>query len=358
MMNNTVQPSAENTKRTIFIGLRVKLIAMLTVLFVVAFSAIYFWLNGFVTNLAMLNLQTDLIATAKTAATGIDGDVYQKLVQSGTIDDTNYTAIASFLRSVKKTNPQASGMYTYIKLPNEPGQVRLVVSAALPPGSATSPTDSSVGQCNVPPSKRPTLGEAYTDTSPAMLAGVNQVGADNTLWTDAWGTWLSGYAPIYNSKNEAVGAVGVDMCARDVISMQQNIRWNSLVAFGLSLLVMIGMVSLVATGVTRPVMALTQLADRIGSGDYNLDFSSLYNTGVQDEVDKLANAFNQMTKDLKATHTKLESYNKDLESQVAKRTSKIQDQMTEMQRLQKLTIDRELKMVELKKEIERLKQGS
>ncbi len=294
-MSDAIHPPAKNKKRTIFIGLGAKLIAVLVVLFVLAFAAIYYWLNGFVTNLAMRNLQTNLIATAKTAASGIDGDVHLKLFESGTIDDPDYTVIANFLRSVKKTNPQASGMYTYVELPNEPGQVRLVVSAALPPGSVDpSSTASGVGQCKVPPSQRPALGEVYSDTSPAMMAGVSQAGADTTLWTDDWGTWLSGYAPIYNSRNEAVGAVGVDMCARDVISLQENIRRNTLVAFGVSLVGLIGLVSLVATGVTRPVVKLTRVADRIGGGDYDLDFSSLYSARLQDEVGKLANVFELM----------------------------------------------------------------
>ncbi len=295
-MSEIARPLEKSEKRTLFVSLRTKLIAILAVLFVLAFTAIYFWLDRFVTDLAMHNLQNNLIATAKTAAAGIDGDVHQRLFTSGKIDDPDYTAIASFLRSVKKTNPQASGMYTYVKLPtDDPAAVRLVVSAALPPGStAQASTPSGIGQCKVPPSERPSMGELYSDTSPAMLAGVNQAGADDSLWTDDWGTWLSGYAPIYNSQGQSVGAVGVDMCARDVISLQQNIRRNTLIAFGVSLLVMVSLVGLVATGVTRPVMALTRVADRIGGGDYDQDFSTLYSTRLQDEVDKLANVFELM----------------------------------------------------------------
>ncbi len=343
-------------KRTIFVSLRTKLVAALGIIFLLAFAAIYYWLYGFVTDLAMNNLQANLIATAKTAASGIEGDTHLELFKNGTIDNPTYTAIASFLRSIKKTNPQASGMYTFISLPDEPGKVRLVVSAALPPGSTDqSPITPSVGKCKIVPSERPSLGEVYTDTSPAMLAGVKTAGADNELWTDTWGTWLSGYAPIFNSKNEAVGAVGVDMCAQDVISLQQNIRRNTLIAFGISLLVLLGIVGLLATGVTRPVMELTRAVDRIGNGDYTVDFSSLYNTRVQDEVDKLANAFNQMTIDIKKGKQKLEDYSSKLEQQVEDRTSTLSEKMKELEQMNKFMVDRELKMVELKKEIEKLK---
>ena len=282
-------------KQAIFVSLRTKLIVVLAILFLVAFAAIFAWLDRFVTDLAMKNLQRNLVATAQTAAAGINGDAHSALFNSGQIDDAAYTQMADFLRSVKKTNPQASGIYTYVQLPDKLEQVQLVVSAALPPGVvADTASTGSLGECKVPPSSRPTLGQDYTDVSPAMLAGVHTAGADTTLWTDEWGTWLSGYAPIYNSAGTAVGAVGVDMCAKDVIDLQQNIRRNTLIALGVTLLVLIVVVGLIAASFTRPVLELTRVADRIGLGEYNQDFSRLYSTSVQDEVDKLANVFELM----------------------------------------------------------------
>lgn len=281
-------------KQALFISLRTKLIVALAILFLVAFAAIFVWLDGFVTDLAMKNLQGDLVATAETAADGIDGDAHDALYKNGQIDDAAYTQIADFLRSVKKTNPQASGIYTYVQDPAKPGQVQLVVSAALPPGVETENIAQYLGACLVPPALRPDLGQDYTDVSPAMLDGVKVAGADVTLWDDEWGTWLSGYAPIYNSAGESVGAVGVDMCAVDVIALRESIRRNTLIAMAVALLILIIVVGLVAASVTGPVMELTRVADRIGLGEYDQDFSRLYSTRVQDEVGKLANVFELM----------------------------------------------------------------
>ncbi len=283
-------------KKTVFVSLPTKLIAALVLLFVLAFAAIFSWMDRFVTGLAMGNLQTDLIATAKAAAAGIDGDAHTALFESGQMDDPAYTEIANYLRSVKRTNPLASGMYTYVKVPGAPPeQVQLAVSAALPPGAVAEEVGTTrPGECQVPPSSRPEMGADYSDTSPAMLEGVRVAGADSELWADDYGNWLSGYAPIYNSKGEPVGAVGVDMCAADVISLQQNIRRNVAIALAISLVALIGVVWFIARGVTRPVLALTRVADRIGSGDYEQDFSSLYKARIQDEVDKLASVFELM----------------------------------------------------------------
>ena len=323
-MTETTKPE----KHALFISLRTKLIIVLAVLFLIAFSAIFVWLDRFVTAMAMDNLQTSLIATAKAAAAGINGDAHTQLFQSGKIDDATYTQIADFLRSVKKTNPLASGVYTYVQLPDKPNQVQLVVSAALPPGSPQAVTTSQAGGCHVPSSERPSLGEDYTDISPTMVNGLKQAGAETTLWTDQWGTWLSGYAPIYNSKGQPVGAVGVDMCAKNVIDLQQNVRRNTLIALGVALLILIVVVGLVAASFTRPVLALTRVADRIGSGDYELDFASFYSTRVQDEVDKLATVFELMVNKVYTREQTLRVRVQQLEIMIDK--SKLETQVQEI----------------------------
>lgn len=303
--------------KTIFVGLSTKLIVVLALLFVLAFVGIFVWLDNFVTDLMMNSLRRDLIATATTGADAIDGDKHTALYESGQIDNADYTAIADILRAVKSVNPKASGVYTYVHDPKDESYiVRFVVSAALPPGSETTnttQTDASLTDCQIPPSSRPGIGDPYSDTSPQMVAGVYQAGSDDELWKDDWGTWLSGYAPIHNAAGEPVGAVGVDMCAAEVIRLQENIRRNTLYAMGGTVIVLIVIVGFIAAGVTRPVSQLTHMADRIGAGDYEVDFSRLYSTRIQDEVDKLASVFELMVskvytreKDLRARVQQLE----------------------------------------------------
>ena len=315
-MSTLSQPLTNaDEKRSYFIGLRTKLMSALVVLFILAFVAIFIWMDKFVTELAMRNLQTDLIATAKTAAAGIDGDAHAALFDHGAMDDATYTQIADFLRSVQKTNPQASGVYTYVQLPDKTDRVQLVVSSGYPPGVVPPPVDEEThsDSCQASSLPRPEMREDYFDISPTMVNGIQQAGAETELWADDWGTWLSGYAPIYNSKGESVGAVGVDMCASDVIALQESIRRNVLIALAISLVALIIVVWAIATGVTRPVLALTRVADRIGNGDYDQDFSSLHSTRLQDEVDKLASVFELMVgkvytreKDLRARVQQLE----------------------------------------------------
>jgi HAMP domain-containing protein len=288
--------------RSLFISVRIKLLLIFTLLFALAFSAVFFWFYNFATNLAMDNLRKDLSATALTAASGIDGDAFTRLYQSGQMDDATYTDMAEFLRSVKRANPKAAGMYTYIQLPGESDRVHFVVSAALAPGAEPNPRDVALSKerlsgCAVPPASRPTMGQAYTwadGLSPMMLRGVRQLGAETELLADEWGNWLSGYAPIHNAAGEPVGAVGVDMCAADVIQLQQNIRQTILPTFGVSLAVLAGAVFALAHGITRPIITLTRAADRIGQGDYEQDLTELHAGVLRDEVATLAHVFELM----------------------------------------------------------------
>jgi HAMP domain-containing protein len=292
----------KDNRRSIFIGLRLKLLLVFALLLAVAFAALFIWFYKFATDLAMDNLRKDLTATALTAAAGIEGDAHTHLQQSGQIDDATYTEIAEFLRSVKRANPKAAGIYTYVQLPDEPDQVRFVVSAALPPGVEPSARDVALSEqrlsgCAIPPASRPDMGAAYSvadGLSPTMFNALRVAGVESELLPDQWGNWLSGYAPIHNAAGEPVGAVGVDMCAADVVQLQKTIQRTVLPALAVTLLVLGLVIFAVAHGITRPVVALTKVADRIGQGDYEHDLASLYSVTLRDEVATLASVFEIM----------------------------------------------------------------
>ena len=72
---------------------------------------------------------------------------------------------------------------------------------------------------------------------------------------------------------------------------------------------------------------------------------------ASDEIGSLAESFNRMTKSLK-NHTE------NLEQQVDGRTKQLKEKIDELERFKKVTIGRELKMVELKKQIEQIKEDN
>jgi len=120
--------------------------------------------------------------------------------------------------------------------------------------------------------------------------------------------------------------------------------------------------------IVRPIKLFTKATEEISKG--NLDYQFQIKTG--DEIEQLSGNFNQMIKSLKKSQKQLEEARdilevkvkartqeleeqaEGLDEQVKVRTKELQERINELERFHKLTVGRELKMIELKKEIQRL----
>jgi len=106
---------------------------------------------------------------------------------------------------------------------------------------------------------------------------------------------------------------------------------------------------------------------RKGNLDYRVDIRT------NDEIENLGTAFNQMTEELEKYHSaseesktilqikvkartkELEELAEGLDNKVKDRTKLLEERLSELEKFHKLTVDREIKMIELKKEIKKLK---
>lgn len=126
---------------------------------------------------------------------------------------------------------------------------------------------------------------------------------------------------------------------------------------------------LLARSFTRPLKKIIEGIREVTKG--NLNF--VIETKSKDELGELVKYFNEMTQQLKITRSALEEAKATLEIRVAartkeleglaesreevikERTKELQERIDELETLHRLAVDRELKMVELKKEIKALK---
>ncbi len=74
----------------------------------------------------------------------------------------------------------------------------------------------------------------------------------------------------------------------------------------------------------------------------------------RDEIGELATAFNAMAENLESSHEALETTNNELEAA----TKQTEEKLAEVETLNKFMVGRELRMIELKAEIEELKKGN
>jgi len=180
------------------------------------------------------------------------------------------------------------------------------------------------------------------------------------------------YVPIRSDEEQGAKLVGF---ARVAVSLEQiAVQRRKIFKFGgiaTLIITLIGsfLAYLIATKITKPIQVLTQGAEEISKG--NLDHR--IKTETEGETRELANTFNQMAENLqhsrdklkeakkslevqvKARTKELRELNEELEERVQKRTQEMQKRVNELERFHRLTVGREMKMMELKDEIKELK---
>jgi len=124
-------------------------------------------------------------------------------------------------------------------------------------------------------------------------------------YCDEFDCWASGYMPLKDADGKNVAAVGVDFQADYLKVVRDNVRIQVRNAFLYSYPVMILVVLLVTTLFTQPLLKLSEGADRIAEGDYEVDFSPLIKGRFPDEIDTLARVFEVMVDKVRARELSL-----------------------------------------------------
>lgn len=127
------------------------------------------------------------------------------------------------------------------------------------------------------------------------------------------------------------------------------ILWSSVAIIVFTIALCIVFSSLLSKNLVLPLINLTGLAKVISSGnlDTNVDKKLLDST---DEIGSLSNSFQTMILNLRTNIGKLGESNQDL----LKAKSQLEGTNGELERFNRLAVDRELKMIELKKRVAEL----
>ncbi len=144
-----------------------------------------------------------------------------------------------------------------------------------------------------------------------------------------------------------------------VISTVELTNKTSFYAGYIVLIIFIGMVicytiifALINRIILKNIYKLEKAAQYIGEG--NLD--EKIDIKRNDEIGKLASTFEKMAEEIKKNRSEIEEYSKRLEKKVEDKTVALQSQMKELERINAFMVDREIKMVELKKRVQELEE--
>lgn len=222
-----------------------------------------------------------------------DGDTLLR-VQSA--EDPYFQKINQQNLRIKRTDSDLVFVYTMRK---DAKGIYFVVDA----GSPGEPDISEFGERYLKPG--PLLVEKFDSLNGTML--------EPDFYTDEYGTFLSGYTPIFASDGKRVGVLGVDIAADTIRAQERAYILKLIIIFlgALPLLVIAGIFS--ATYLAGPIVEIRDAARRISKGELTFRITKIPHTH---ELAELATDLNAMTENLSSLINALEQ-------RVSERTAEI-----------------------------------
>ncbi len=169
-------------------------------------------------------VRRDLVRLARVAALHVDGDKHLQWKPGDETTPEYQRAVAPF-RRIMQVVREIDDIYTCLL---KDGKVYFVLDATEPGDADGDGVEDKVY-----------IGEVYEDATPEMLQALRDgvAIAENRLYTDRWGSYISGYAPVRNSSGQVVGIVGVDLHVNQYLQHMAAIRQSARLVYGLILLV-------------------------------------------------------------------------------------------------------------------------
>jgi len=220
------------------------------------------------------------------------------LVQVQAAHDESFEIIHDQNVKIKRADSDLIFVYTMRK--DEQG-IYFVVDARI------SPDEEDISE----------FGDRYTEPSATLVENFDTMNGtiiEPKIYTDEFGSFLSGYTPIFTSNGERVGVLGVDISADTIVAQENEYRVRLITIFlsALPFLILAGIIT--ANYLAKPIVGLRDAAEKISQGDFTHRITKIPGTR---ELADLAIDFNTMT-------TNLSELINDLEQRVAERTADIE----------------------------------
>ncbi len=136
--------------------------------------------------------------------------------------------------------------------------------------------------------------EAPTDHD-LIVAAMTDATTSAETYSDEWGTFLSGYAPIKDANGTAVAVLGVDMDASAVVERLDFVGDSIYLVMIAGILIAAVVVAVLALSIVRDIKKLNATANKISMGEMDVSVD----VKRKDEVGELADSFSRMVASLK-----------------------------------------------------------
>lgn len=161
-----------------------------------------------------------LINLAQIAATLVDAQLHQSIQRPEQLNDPDYRRAVEPLRKLRNALPDLHYVYTLVR---DHGTFRFVLDAADPDAKSPSGRSEQSGVGEVYMSDSPEMYEVFGDST---HPGVPVAAAEP--FTDSWGTFMGGLAPLRDATGHQYGAIGVDVDATRYLTRLRESRNHAL----------------------------------------------------------------------------------------------------------------------------------
>lgn len=175
-------------------------------------------------------LRKDLLGFASAAAGLVAGDLHQQLEHADQTGSELYQELINPLVAMHRRVPQIAYVYSFVV---RDGRLFFVLDTATQKGRLEFDREMKASK----------VMDAYESEDPeddtllAEALGNGVPYASRKPVTDEFGTFLSGFAPIYDSQGKAVGGVGIDLDVTRVMHRMEQIRLATFAGLGVALMV-------------------------------------------------------------------------------------------------------------------------
>jgi len=283
------------------------------------------------------NYLTRLRDLTLTTANLINVDDNEAIVVNGLGEDSpEYQGIKTILKKVVLANPQIDSIYTLVKT-KDPDTAMFVVDSI-------DDDDKNGNGVLEPEETYGRIGEQYDISSNDIFKkGFYVTAAELKPYTDKWGTFISVVTPLKNSKGALVGELAADISYTNFKLMLSEFVMKVYLIFGLLILFTLLLGVLIGKIIVRKIKVVADIVTRMAestSTEYLVVNSN-------DEIGKVYSIINELVKEFRSSKERMSE-------EVAKQTEHLHEKLSELEKLNKLMIGRELVMAELKKQIKEI----
>ena len=273
MNNHSDSNALQKTQARRTVRMQTRLAASFVILAVVAAAVLTLVIYFAVRAQLLQDIRAKVRDAVAIGALQVDGDLHSTLVDADQEEGEVYAELKKVLQQIRDAGVDYRFVYTLRVME---GKTYFIVDA--------EESEEDVSH----------LMDWYDDLpqeTTETLATLTEPYVEPDFYTDQWGEWLTGYAPVYTSDGRIDAILAMDVGASIVRAQTNRVLWISLAVLA-GLIGLVGITGwLLGRRISAPIVALTEGAEIITAGDLNHEVI----IRSRDETSRLAQAFNLMT---------------------------------------------------------------